>query len=413
PRWPATLLALLSVVLAAAGVVIAVRRRAWLLPALVGAVVVAAIPVLKVGAPWIDAKVLSLTAPVVLAAAAAAVVSAGGPGWWRAAATVTGLVLAAGCLASSWLVARDVYIAPRSELVELRALGDQLDGKGPTLVLNYEGYGTRYYLGPADDEGVSELRYNQIPSRDGNTFPNFATAEVDDIDQQALFSYPVIVRRRTPVGSRPPSGYRTVHAGRFFEAWQRDRSPLPADHISLGDALAPAAKLTCTQARVAAAKASTLTAAPSVNPVLVALTAGRMPVGWFDGTNVRPRSDGDATVPVTLPQAGDWRVWVGGGVLGKLTVRVDGKAVGSYRHQLDASVGWLRFGAKRLGAGRHTVTLAYSRGWGAGRGSDDGQLPLGPVALSLEDQPALVRVPASGVRRLCDGRTYDWLETFK
>jgi hypothetical protein len=410
PIWPARLLALLGLALAVVAVVVALRRRAFALPALVAAVVVAAVPVLKVGAPWIDAKVLAVTAPVILAASAAALFAA--PGRWRIGAVATGLVLGAGCLASSWLVARDVYIAPHDELVELRAMGKQLDGKGPALVLNYEGYGTRYFLGPADDEGVSELRYNQIPSRSGSVFPNFTTAEIDDVDQAALFSYPTIIRRRTPVGSRPPSGYGQVHAGAYFEAWRRDGSPLPKRHISLGDPLAPGAKLPCGQVRNAALEAKRLVAAPAVNPVLVALTAGKLPSGWKTASDVRPRSDGRVTVPVTVPQAGVWRVWVGGATLGKLTVRIDGHEVGSYRHQLDASVGWLRFDARQLGAGAHTVTLDYARGWGAGRGSDDNQVPLGPVALSLDDQPALVRVPAGQARRLCDGRTYDWVETF-
>jgi hypothetical protein len=138
-----------------------------------------------------------------------------------------------------------------------------------------------------------------------------------------------------------------------------------------------------------------------------------VPDDWRIGSEVRPRSDGQARVPVDLPQASAWRVWVGGAVLGKLRVRVDGVDLGSVRHQLDASVGWMRFGEHTLRRGRHVVTLDYDRGWGAGRGTDDNQLPMGPVALTTEDQPPLVRVPASGVGRLCDGSTYDWVEAFK
>jgi hypothetical protein len=412
PIFPATMLALLGLGLAAVGVGVAVSRRAWVLPALVAATLVSAIAVLAVGAPWIDAKVLAISAPVPLTAAAIALLAARDTEW-RFAAAVGGVVIAAGCVASSWLVARDVYVAPRAELVELRGLGDQLAGKGPALVLNYEGYGTRYYLGPAADEGVSELRYNTIPSRTGEQFPNFATAEVDDVDQAALFSYPVIVRRTTPVGSRHPSGYRPVHEGRFFEAWQRDGTPLPANHVSLGTATAPGARLPCAQARASAAGNATLVAAPMVNPVVIGLDQARIPADWRTGADVRPHSDGSAIVAMTVPRAGTWRVWVGGSVLGKLSVQLDGHEVGSVRHLLDASVGWMRFSARQLGAGRHVLTLDYRRGWGAGRGSSDNQLPLGPVALSLEDQPPLVRVPAAHARRLCDGRTYDWVEAFK
>ncbi len=411
PRFPAVFLALLCLLACVIGVALAIRRRAWLLPSLVGVTVIAGAVILAVGAPWIDAKVLAITAPALLTAGVAALLAAEGE--WRFVAGLGGLILAGGCLASSWLVARDVYIAPRDELVELRELGEQLAGEGPALVLNYEGYGTRYYLGPAENEGISELRYNTIPSRTGDQFPNFSTAEIDDVEQKALFSYPVIIRRTTPTGSRHPSGYAPVHEGRFFEAWQRDGTPLPTNHVSLGTADEPGAALPCPQARAAAAGNRRLVAAPIVNPVRVGLDTAEMPADWQVGTDIRPRSDGRATVTLDVPQAGTWRVWIAGAALGKLEVGLDDQEVGSVRHLLDASVGWMRFGARRLEAGRHTVTLDYDRGWGAGRGSADNQLPIGPVALSLEEQPPLVRVPASQARELCDGRTYDWVEAFR
>lgn len=388
PRWPATLLALLGIGLAVAGVAFAVRARAWRLPALVAVTVGAAIPVGIAGAPWIDAKILATTAPVLLAAATAGALA------WRPARALA-VVLGLGAVASAWLVARDVYVAPRDELTELRGLGERLAGAGPTLVLNYEGYATRYFLGPAQDEGISDLRINQIPSRSGAVFPNFSTAEIDDVDQAALFSYPIVVRRTTPVGSRPPSGFEAIHRGRFFEAWRLGR--VPTRHIPLGTPLQPGGQLECRRARAAAEGAASLAAAPSVNPLIA-------------GGPQAPRS---TSVTVNVTQPGTWRVWVGGNVLGTLRVSVDGRGVGSLRHQLDASVGWLRFGAVRLGAGPHRVRLDYDRGhWRPGRGGAGNQLPLGPVALSYEDQPAVVRVAAKDVDRLCDGRDYDWLDTF-
>ncbi len=387
PHWIAVALAVIGLVLAAAGVAFAVRRRAWELPAAVAVILVAAAAGTHFGGPWIDAKVLAITAPFLLLAAAV--------GARRGAVVV---LLAA--LVSTWLVARDVYVTPRDELSELRTMGKDLTGRGPTLVLNYEGYGTRYFLGPAQDEGITDLRVNNILGRNGQSFPDYSTVEADDVDPRALFSYPVIVRRRTPVGSRTPSGYQSVHEGRFFEVWERDGTQLPTNHIGLGTALMPGAQLTCRQARQDAEGASRLVAAPRVNPV-------------FAGSAVTPH-DGRTSFTLTAPQAGVWRVWVGGSVLGHLRVSLDGHAVGSDRHQLDASVGWLRFDARRLAAGSHRVTLVYARGtWRPGRGTTGGQLPLGPVALSLETQPPLVRIPAAQVDRLCDGRTYDWLDTFK
>lgn len=398
PQWPSVVLAVLGCWLAIAAVVLAVSRRRWEVPVMAGVVLVGAVAGVVKGGPWIDAKVLAITSPFLLAAGAALLACAP-----RVLALAPVMAVA---LLSTWLIARDVYVAPRGVLTELRGLGRELAGKGPTLVLNYEGYGTRYLLADAQNEGISDLRYNQIPSRDGQLFPTRTTAEVDAVQQQALFSYPAIVRRRTPVGSLPPSGYRSVHAKRFFEAWRRDGTPLPREHMSLGTDLVPAAPLECRTARATARGARSLVAQPRVNPVLAPLERP----GWPGG---RPVRDGRADVAVTLPRAGVWRVWVGGGTLGRLRVSVDGRSVGSYHHQLDASIGWLRLDARRLAAGPHTVTLDYARGWRTGRGTAEGQLPLGPVALSLETQPAPVRLPASQVDRLCDGRLYDWLEAFE
>ncbi len=405
PRWFAVTLALLGLALAAIAVVLAVRRRQWALPAVVVATVAGAVPALVLGAPWIDAKVLAVTSPVLLTAAAAGALALRP----RGAAAAAGVVLLTGCLASTWLIYRDVYITPRAELAELREMGEELEGEGPTLLLNYEGYATRYLLGPAQVEGATDLRHSFVPNRAGETFPNFTTVEVDDVDPQALYAFNTIARRRTPVGSWVPGGYRPVHEGRFFEAWQRE-GELPADHIGLGSAVAPAGPLPCARVRAAARKATTLVAAPRENPVVLDLAQAQLPQGWAQAAGVSPSTDGRATATVTVPSAGEWRVWVGGQTLGKLAVAVDGRSVGSLRHQLDASVGWLRYDAVALEPGEHTVTLDYERGWGAGRGSDTGQLPIGPLALSREQAPTTVRVPATEYRRLCDGRTYDWLD---
>ncbi len=414
PHGLVALLAVLGLAAAAGGVIVAVRRRAWTLPALVATVLAGGVPALAVGAPWIDAKILAITSPMLLAAAAALVAAGLRARRWAVFAAVGAGILVGGCAWSSWLVARDVFIAPRDSLKELRTLGRLLDGRGPTLVLNYEGYGTRYFLGPGQDEGATDLRVNTVPDLQGKAFPDYTTVELDAVDPRAVYGYKAIVRRRTPVGSRPPTGYRPLYAGRYFEAWIRNpKVTRPLQHIGLGTPLAPAAGLPCGQVRRYARSPGvhTLAAVPRANPIVVGLDTGSVPAAWRTPTGIRPVTDGTAGRIVTLPRAGRWRVWVGGMTLGRLTVRLDGHPVGSYRHQLDASIGWLRFGARRLAAGPHTITLAYARGLLPGHGGDDDQFPLGPLALTDEQPLPVVRVPASAPQRLCDGRSYDWLET--
>ncbi|MEJ7893773.1 MAG: hypothetical protein WKF94_14160 [Solirubrobacteraceae bacterium] len=429
PKGIATALAVAGLVATLGAAVVAVRRRAWGLPALLAVTVAGAIPAVVVGAPWIDAKVLAVTSAVLLTGTATLVAvalerTARGPArratWYGIVslrsplgllAAPTAVVLVAGCAASTWLAVRDVYVAPRDTLAELRELGEAVDGKGPVLMLLYEGYATRYALYRGDVEGASDLRASLIPSRTGEPFPDFSTVEVDDVDTKALLAFPLLSRRLTPVGSRPPSAYEPFASGEFFETWQR-RGAAPVEHLSLGGGLAPAAQVTCGRLRRLAGRGAALAAVPRENPVLGDLTAARLPAGWAgtDGV-VRPATDGTARVTVVVPRDGEWRVWVGGAALGSLEVSVDGRPAGSVRHQLDASIGWMRFDALDLPAGEHEVALRASRSWWqAGRGTDAAQLPLGPVALTEEVEPVVERVPSADVDRLCDGRTYDWVE---
>ena len=101
----------------------------------------------RAAAPWIDAKVLAITAPCPAGR------GGGGAGARRLPVPASAASRCGGACGRRWLVARDVYVAPRDVLTELRGLGRQLAGQGPTLVLNYEGYGTRYLLGPAAGRG--------------------------------------------------------------------------------------------------------------------------------------------------------------------------------------------------------------------------------------------------------------------
>ncbi|MEA2169325.1 MAG: hypothetical protein QOF76_2625 [Solirubrobacteraceae bacterium] len=409
PHGAAVVLAVLGLLLAIAGVTVAIRRRTWTVPVLLIATLGGGAVAAWRGAPWIDAKVYAITAPMLLATGAAFLLAL------RPLRAFV-VVLVAGCAWSSFLIFRDVYVAPRGSLVEQRALGRALDGRGPTLVLNYEGYSTRYFLAGAVDEGVSELRYSLIPDVNGNSFPNYTTAEIDDVGLPGLLAFKAIVRRTTPTGSLPPSPYRPFRAGRFFESWVRDpAAPAPLAHLPLSTGILPAARVQCAQVRALAATqgATTIVAASRENPIVADLLTGRLPLGWSDGSGlVKPATNGTAALHMKVAKAGRYRLWVGGQVLGKLDVQVDGKDVGSYRHELDAAAGYMRFAALDLTAGDHAVTLRYDRGpiWRAGRGAADAQAPLGPVALSQEVTETVQRAPVADAAKFCDARTYDWFE---
>jgi hypothetical protein len=410
PRWLAVILALACLGGAYGAVAVAVQRKDWAIPILLGIVVAGVLPAVAIGSPWVDAKALAVLAPFVLLAAAVFVASRPFP-----FAVAGGVVIAAAVAWSTQLVIRDVFVAPRERLAELEAMSAA--ATGPLVVLDFEIYADRHFLREYGTDGATDLRERRVAKADGSVFPSLTTAEVDAIGTPDLWAFQGIVRRRNPVASRPPSAFTLAAAGESFERWQRpDEAGMPLTRLPLSTGLDPTGVPDC-------AALEQLSKLPGVRelayverepPVLVDLATGAVPPPWRAGDTVVPAVDGTASTPVTLPSAGDWRVYVGGSSLGRLEVLVDGEPVGSKRHELAHDGQWLRFAARRLEAGEHTVELRYSAGPPqAGIGDPS---PLGPVALAPETAEAELPVGRIAPRRykdLCDGRRLDWVEALQ
>ena len=96
--------------------------------------------------------------------------------------------------------------------------------------------------------GASELRIRPIPLRNGQLLAKGETANIDEFDQAALRVYRTLVLRRSPAESRPPSDYRLVSSGRWYDIWQRDAAARPVlEHLPLGEAEQPAAVPECSE----------------------------------------------------------------------------------------------------------------------------------------------------------------------
>ena len=93
-------------------------------------------------------------------------------------------------------------------------------GDGPTLMTEYEPYGVRHFLRKADAEGASELRRRVVPLRSGRPLRKLGTADIDEFQLAGIRAYRTLVLRRSPVASRPPSVYRLMSRGRFYDVWQ-------------------------------------------------------------------------------------------------------------------------------------------------------------------------------------------------
>ena len=246
------------VVLAAAGAVVwAVRQRMWALPIYTAGAVASCLLFFPFVTPWIEGKALAMAAPAVPVAALAACAPL-----FASGRRVEGAVLAAlvtgGVLWSNALQYHDAWLAPREQLAELEEIGERFAGEGPALMTEFQPYGVRHLLRKLDAEGASELRIRPIPLRNGHLLAKGETANIDEFDEAAMRVYRMLVLRRSPAESRPPSDYRLVSSGRWYDVWQRDAAARPVlEHLPLGEGAQPAAVPECSEIERLASVAGT------------------------------------------------------------------------------------------------------------------------------------------------------------
>lgn len=432
--WPATdfrtelhdptLTHILIAVLAAAavaGLVVAFRRRAWGMPlylatALGGAGSAFFLERHGLSSPWLNAKMMAEASPAIVTAAVAgtaAVFEAGR----RTEAIVACSAIAAGVLWSNGLTYSNAWLAPHSQLAELETVGERYANGGPSLMTEYQPYGARHFLRALDPEAASERRRRLVPLHDGQGLEKGLSADLDSFDLNSLLVYRTFVLRDSPMESRPPSVYRLVWQGRWYEVWQRpDRHRQILEHLSLGDAFNPAAVPACSEVlrlgQRASGEGGMLAAViRPATPIVVDLTRGSYPPTWsaFGAGSLIANTTGVASLNISVPSAGRYGFWIGGSFRRTLTLVVDGRKVGSVRHQLNNSGQWTPLGQAALGRGPHTAELRYG-GSRLAPGSGGFAFAMGPLVASREtaDLPVTYVDPANA-RSLC-GKRLDWVE---
>lgn len=420
-----TVLLVVLVLAAAAGLGLAVQRRAGALVGYAAGGLVACGVLVSRGSPWVDAKAMATAAPMVLTVGLAALAFVATERFRpaaRRAALATLVVLGAGVLWSNVLGYANSYLAPRSQLTELQSAGRLLAGQGPTLLTEYEPYGARHFLRRAGGESASERRERLIPLRDGSQLPKSASADITAFDPFALREYRNLMPRTSPLASRPPSEYARIRAGESYDIWQRPaQAPIPpVTDLPLGGTGQPGAVPPCASVRSLAAQVAPggrLVAVERAQVSVLNLATTDLEGGLqpnADPSFVVPLDDGRLTAEVTVPSDGDYRVWLGGSTRGRTTVLIDGRETASVQGRLNNRGAFMRFGRIGLSAGTHRVELTYDDdGLAPGqRGQEAQPLVLGPLVLSAEgDDLEPFSVPVARAEELC-GRRLDWIEAY-
>jgi hypothetical protein len=404
-----------------AGIAVAVRARAfgvlmYLLSALAGAYLFDLL-----GSPWIAGKGLATASPAMLVVGLGAAGAAASTRRRPALLALVAVPIAAGVLWSNMLAYHDVWLAPNARLSELETIGKHFAGDGPTLMTEYDSYGARHFLRAMDPEGASELRLREDPLRSGALLVTGDSADVDEFSLSTLLPYRALVLRRSPVESRPPSAYRLVWQGSYYEVWEQvpNRMAGIVEHIQLGNRFHAAAVPSCSEvlsvARAAGSGGKVVTVERPTNAALSLTGNARFQIGPYGERSDTIYLDGRKTITKRFDVSGGGRVEIGldGSVQGTLSASVDGRKAGAVRSELNWPNEFQRIGSITLAPGRHTIVLSYSgSSWLPGTEGVPA-FGAGPLIVgSGAPIPPLRTVPAADAQSLC-GKSLDWLEAVR
>ncbi len=365
---------------------------------------------------WVDAKTIVLTSPVVVLLAwggfAALRASAERPGA-RVAALALAVALAGGIGVSDAMQYHSSNLAPTARYDELASLNARFAGRGPALYADFD----EYALYELRDLDVSGLDFMYPPAglqlMSGHGYP----VDLDRVPPAALLAYPLIVTRRDPTASDPPSAYRLVWQGTYYQVWaRRDRAPAAIAHLGLAGARTVQCAAVRRLARIAQAHGAQLVAAVPPEVVSVAVAAGEHPEWRYTHPGLVMQGAGRLQTTFVVPHAGVWEMWLKGQLMPTVDISVDGRSIGSVGAQLDGNphnpdaLTPLRVG---LAAGRHRLTIA--RGDSVLAPGEGGWAILHEVFLTPAGNPdadTLRVTPPARWRALC-GERFDWIEVVR
>jgi hypothetical protein len=396
------------------GTIWAIRRRHWAAVVLIAGDAISAAYLLHRADPYAAGKVMMTVslASILAAMLGAAALNDSGrrvEGWLLA------LVVTGGVLWTNALGYSDASVAPRDRLQELSAIDARFDGQGPTFYNLSDEYAA-YFL---RDLAPTDVAIGNPGARSAAATPEGRQPwDPDDLTLSTIENFRLLVIGDQALASRPPSNYRLVYQGRFYDVWKRTASPQVLAHFPLGGPLYPSSPAPCTLVRSAAAQARKDHAllaydsrphVPLLAPALVS-----HPPNWgevaTDPYSLTPREEtGVVRGTVTIPTAGRYQVQEEGDISQKMTFAVDGRTIGALSYDLGPPGQMTTVATVTLSAGTHTVTITRPAN-NLTPGDGGTSRFVGPVVFLRGSTSGTVsEIAPSRARELC-GRTLDWIE---
>ena len=254
---------------------------------------------------------------------------------WRAVGRALGallaLALAGGVLASDALQYHSSDLAPTARYEELASLNSRFAGKGPTLFTDFDEY-SMYELRDLDVGGPDFVYPPPAVAAAAGGYGD--PVDLDRVSPGALLAYPLIVTRRDPAASRPPSAYALVWQGAYYQVWKRrPRAPAAIEHVALsGGPVAQCRQIgaLATLARGQAARSARgeprLVAAIEPTIVRISLARSSHPARWGrERRGLVMGTPGRLSAGFRIPAAGPWDVWVQGQLMPTVALALDGR----------------------------------------------------------------------------------------
>jgi hypothetical protein len=439
PTVPSVLLIGLALIAAALAVWFTVRRRHFAVAAYVCLALVGCAVYYLVGStPWVLAKAFAIASPALLAAALVGGVMLSAR---RRVGLLVVLALGGGVVWSNMLAYREVRLAPRARLAELQHIGTLLAGDRPTFMNETEFYAYRHFLRdgapfePAITDQPVANEPPRLPLRSLVVLAGTAWADLNSFTPATLEPFRSIVTRRSPAESRPPSIYKLVWQGRYYQLWQRPTLPstrivkfvplgesntLPYCGPALGGPSNPLCSIDavaippCGQvqglARESIAGHDQLVAYQRAQPIAARGDQTVSPAGWGDLREfgaLHATTPGTALFHLSVPSTQRYGLWLAGSFTRGFDVGVDGRGLGSVENELS---GWDNVTDLSLTAGPHTFSLTYPQADLTPGSGDNTGTYLSAIALEPQSPPSeLIVVSPRQASRLC-GRPLNWIE---